>query len=173
MRRACSQPQPLDRQTAIKAIHTLARDLHMNSDTRKSLQQRLVGVDSCAAMTVAQLRTVHACLAVLANDAGLGRQGRFEAARNREKKRPGRDERKPLEQPTKEQLDKIQHLCEHVGLHGVAYIQFCRRTTRSAEARDGHPFPQTRHEANQVIEALKQMEARGWRATGAPVGGTA
>lgn len=164
MRRAFGAAPVLDRGQAIKAIHTLARDLKLDTDTRKSLQQQLVGVESCAAMTVTQLRTVHARLSVLANDAGLGRQGRFEAARKREKKRPGRDERKPLEPPTKEQLDKIQHLCEHVGLHGVAYMQFCRRTTRSAEARDGHPFPQSREEANKVVEALKAMDSRGWKA---------
>ena len=50
---------------------------------------------------------------------------------------------------------------------GLPYQQLCRRTTRSPECRDGHPFPQTRAEANKVIEALKAMEARGWQARGA------
>lgn len=171
MRRAFNQTRPLDRSAAIKAIHTLARDLKLDEDCRKTLQEKLVGVASCKDMTVTQLRAVHARLSVLANDAGLGRQGRVEAALKRaQKKRPGRDERLPEEPPTKEQLDKIQSLAEHVGYVGVAYMQLCRRVTRRADCRDGHPFPQTRGEANKVLECLKAMHARGHHAHAAAGG---
>lgn len=158
---------PATKADLIKAIHAMGRDLKLDDDTRKSLQAQLTGCESCKDMTPAQLRTVYSRLRVLSHDAGLGRRGRFDAARKREaKRRPGRDERLPQEPPTKEQLDKIQHLCEHVGLHmGLPYQQLCRRTTKSPECRDGHPFPQTRAEANKVIEALKAMERRGWTPT--------
>lgn len=171
MRRAFQQHKPLGRGDAIKAIHALARDLKLDEDTRKEMQQKLTGVESCKDMNVTQLRTVAARLSLLANDAGLGRQGRFEAALKREKKakRPGRDERLPEEPPTKEQMEKIRDLAEHVGYVGVAYMQLCRRCTRRPDLRDGHAFPQTRAEANKVMEALKAMHARGYHA---PHGGT-
>jgi hypothetical protein len=168
MRRAVTDHAvPATKADLIKAIHAMGRDLKLDDDTRKTMQAQLTGCESCKNMTLAQLRTVYSRLRVLSHDAGLGRRGRFEAAQRRAGKRAGRDERQPEETPTKEQLDKIQHLCEHVGLHmGLPYQQLCRRTTRIPECRDGHPFPQTRAEANKVIEALKAMEARGWKARG-------
>ena len=45
---------------------------------------------------------------------------------------------------------------------GLARMNFCRRVC-------GEPWPQTRNEANKIIEALKAMRARGWKARGPKV----
>lgn len=148
---------PTDRKKLIAGIHAQASALKLDDDTRRDMQQQLVGVSSTKEMTVPQLSTVWQRLTVLAKDAGLTRN---------KKGRPGRDERQPAEPPTKEQLDKMAHLYEHLGVHGAAAMQLCRRITRSIEKRDGLPWPQTREQANKVIEGLKAMDARGWRARG-------
>ena len=53
----------------------------------------------------------------------------------------------------------IHHLFDDLGIVGVglARMNFCRRVCQK-------PWPQTRAEANQIIEALKAMRARGWTA---------
>lgn len=150
---------PTDRKKLIAGIHAQASALQLDDDTRRDMQQQLVGVASTKNMNVAQLSTVWHRLTVLANDAGLARPKRHTS-------RPGRDERQPAEPPTKEQLDKIAHLYEHLGMQGAAAIQLCRRITRSIEKREGFPWPQSRSQANKVIEGLKAMDARGWRARG-------
>ena len=45
----------------------------------------------------------------------------------------------------------------------MVVLALCRRVTKSEQAPDGHPWPQTRAEANKLIEALKAMRQRGWR----------
>lgn len=152
---------PTDRKKLIAGIHAQASALHLDDDTRRDMQQQLVGVESTKEMSVSQLSTIWHRLTVLAKDAGL--------ARPRRKSRPGRDERQPAEPPTTEQLDKIAHLYEHLGVHGTDAIALCRRMTRAVDKRDGFPWPQTREQANKVIEGLKAMEKRGWRARGAGI----
>lgn len=153
---------PTDRKKLIAGIHAQASALHLDDDTRRDLQQQLVGVASTKDMTVPQLSSVWLRLSVLANDAGLARP-------KRRTSRPGRDERQPAEPPTKEQLEKIDHLYEHLGVRGADAIGLCRRITRSIDKRDGFPWPQTREQANKVIEGLKAMEKRGWHARGAGI----
>lgn len=159
---------PTDRKKLIAGIHAQASALQLDDDTRRDMQQQLVGVASTKDMSMPQLSAIWQRLTGLANDAGLAKP-------KRRTSRPGRDERQPAEPPTTEQLDKIAHLYEHLGVHGAAAIQLCRRMTRSIEKREGFPWPQTREQANKVIEGLKAMEKRGWHARGASVlaeGGT-
>jgi Protein of unknown function (DUF1018) len=147
---------PIDRRGLIAGIHAQAHALHLDDDTRRDMQQKLVGIESTKHMTLAQLTIVWQRLTLLGRDAGLSRPSR---------KRPGRDERQPLEPPTKEQLDKIEHLYEdlHIARRPMIVMALCRRVTKSDVAPDGHPWPQTRDEAGKIIEALKAMVARGWK----------
>lgn len=144
---------PTDRKKLIAGIHAQASALQLDDDTRREMQQQLVGVASTKEMTVPQLSTIWQRLTVLANDAGL--------AKPRKKSRPGRDERQPAEPPTKEQLEKIVNLYADLEVRPSAdMMHLARRIT-------GHPWPQNRDEANKLIEGLKAMRARGWRARGA------
>ncbi len=144
---------PTDRKKLIAGIHAQASALKLDDDTRREMQQQLVGVASTKEMTVPQLSMVWNRLTVLAKDAGL--------ARPQKKGRPGRDERQPAEPPTKEQLEKIEHLYADLDVRPSAdMMNLARRIT-------GHPWPQNREEANKLIEGLKAMRARGWRARGA------
>lgn len=145
---------PSDRRKLIAGIHAQAHALRLDDDTRRELQQKLVGVASSKDMSLSQLTTVWNRLTVLAQDAGLAKPKR---------RRPGRDERQPAEPPTKEQLEKIEHLYDDIGVRPSAdMMALCRRIT-------GHPWPQSRAEANQLTEGLKAMLARGWRARGSAV----
>ncbi len=140
---------PTDRRKLIAGIHAQAHALQLADDVRRDMQQKLVGIESTKDMSLAQLSTVWSRLTALAQDAGLARPKR---------RRPGRDERQPAEPPTGEQIDKIEHLYEdlHVKHRPMVVIGICRRAT-------GHPWPQTREEANKLIEALKDMRRRGWQ----------
>ncbi|MCS6302343.1 MAG: DUF1018 domain-containing protein [Nitrospira sp.] len=139
---------PTDRRKLIAAIHAQATALQLPDDVRREMQTKLVGIETTKDMSLAQLSTVWNRLTVLANDAGLAKP----------KRRRGRDERLPMEPPTREQLDKIDHLYEdlHIKARPMIVITLCRRVT-------GHPWPQTREEANKLTEALKAMVARGWQ----------
>jgi len=145
---------PTERKKLIAGIHAQATALRLDDDTRRDLQQQLVGVASTKDMSLGQLSTIWTRLTGLAQDAGLGR-----AARS--KRRPGRDERRPAELVTEEQAAKIGALFDALSIaaEGQARMNFSRRTC-------GSTWPQTREQANKIIEALKAMQARGWTATG-------
>ncbi|BFU90133.1 MAG: hypothetical protein NTAFB01_13200 [Nitrospira sp.] len=147
---------PTERRKLIAAIHAQATALQLPDDVRREMQTKLVGIESTKDMTLAQLSTVWNRLTSLAHDAGLAR---------RKPRRPGRDERLPAEPPTREQLDLHRHLYEHLHIaqRPMVVMAICRRVTKSDAAPDGHPWPQTREEANKLTEALKAMVARGWR----------
>ena len=147
---------PTDRRKLIAGIHAQAHVLQLDDETRRDMQQKLVGVASSKEMSLAQLSTVWQRLTALAQDAGLASRSTRHASRGR--KRPGRDERQPDELPTAEQSAKIEEL--YVALEikhrPKVVIDLCRRTT-------GHSWPQTRAEANKLIEALKAMVKRHWK----------
>lgn len=141
---------PSDRTGYLRAIHALGRSLRLDDETRRSLQAQLVGVESAKHMTLAQMATIYQRLSALAKDAGLGKP--------KPRTRPGRDERLPQEPPTQEQLDKIEWLYADLHVYPSAdMMALCRRIT-------GHPWPQSREEGSKLIEGLKAMKARGWRA---------
>lgn len=142
---------PTDRKKLIAGIHAQAHALQLDDETRRAMQQKLVGIESTKDMTLAQLSTVWSRLTALARDAGLAKPWT-------RKGRPGRDERQPDELPTPEQSAKIEALYVDLEIkhRPKVVIDLCRRTT-------GHSWPQTRAEANRLIEALKAMVARHWR----------
>ena len=64
---------------------------------------------------------------------------------------------------TVEQSRIIQHLFDDLRIvaEGITRMNFCRRVCKK-------PWPQTRREANKVIEGLKRMRARGWCSRSSP-----
>ena len=65
----------------------------------------------------------------------------------------------PTDPPTDAQQELLRELWTKVGLADPARQQaMCRRQT-------GHPWPQTWREASTLIDTLRKMAARGWRAT--------
>jgi len=76
----------------------------------------------------------------------------------RRSRRQRRDDGLPGELPTSEQMKKIRHLFEDLGWHETE-----RRQGFAKRQCNGHPWPQDRAEANQLIEALKAMVRRGYR----------
>lgn len=149
---------PTDRKKLIAGIHAQAHALELDDETRRDMQRKLVGVESSKDMSLAQLSTVWQRLTTLAQDAGLAKPTR---------RRPGRDERLPAEPPTKEQLEKIECLYDELGVRPSGDMMALARRII------GHPWPQNREEANKLIEGMKAMKARGWRARGADAGGPA
>ncbi len=139
---------PTERGKLIAGIHAQAHALRLTDDMRRDLQLKLVGVESTKDMSLAQLSTVWSRLTALADDAGL----------KKPKRRPGRDERQPNELPTAEQCEKYRALYESLGIaqRPAVVNALCARIT-------GKPWPQTREQANKLIEGLKAMVARGWR----------
>ena len=143
---------PTERGKLIAGIHAQAHALQLDDDTRRDLQQQLVGKASTKDMTQPQLTKVWQRLTSLAKDAGLA--GRAGQAR---RGRPGRDERLPDEPVTPEQLEKIEELFAAIEVQDSALrMQLCRRAC-------GRPWAQTRAEGNKIIECLKSMHRRGWR----------
>lgn len=138
------------------AIHALAAQLGLDDETRWQLQQGLTGVWSCRDMTVPQLRQVAARLRALGAERGLFRT---------ERRRTGRDERRPEELATIEQTRLIEHLFADLELRAVGPLPRGWRTALCKRIC-GHVWPQSRREANAVVEALKAMRDRGWRPVG-------
>lgn len=138
------------------AIHILATSLGLAKDVRQDLQRNLTGYESCADMNLDQLRAVHHRLQSLS-----GILPHAKPYVLKKSSRPGRDERLPEAEITKEQQDKINHLFLDIETQaGKPFrptwrMSFCRRLT-------GSSWPQNRQQANRVIEALKQMRARHW-----------
>ncbi|MGH8136490.1 MAG: phage protein GemA/Gp16 family protein [Steroidobacteraceae bacterium] len=123
----------------------------MTDADRYDLQLKLTGVTSCRDMDLAQLQRV---------DRELRRLLRVLDATPRQARgrRTQRDERRPAEPPTKEQMDLIAHLAQDVRLTLAGYRSLCTRTLH-------HSWPQTREEANKITECLKAMQKRGWHPT--------
>jgi len=142
---------PTDWKRLVQLVHVKAHELALDTDTRRALQAQLVGKASCRDMTVPELQTVYRRLRVLSEEAGLGTR--------RHGRRAQRDERLPQEPITKEQLAKIEHLFDDLNIRSASMMmQLSRRAC-------GHGWAQSRHEGNQVIEMLKALRARGWRAS--------
>lgn len=145
--RAYTAPRP-DRHRLLSAIHANANAMGMSKADRYDLQLELTGITSCSDMDLAQLQKV---------DRELRRLQRI-LPPERSKRRPGRDERQPAEPPTREQMEKIQNLNSVIGLQLEQYRKLCMRILH-------HSWPQTREQANKIIEALKAMQRRGWKPT--------
>lgn len=135
-----------DRRKLIQLIHVKAQEIRLADEARREMQERLVGKQSCSGMTDLELRTVLSTIMTMVTA----------MPPHHFSKRYGRDERKPEESVTKEQLDLIRNLSAVLGLQLEQYRRLCLRIAH-------HSWPQTRAEANKVIEAMKAMQRRGWR----------
>jgi|CXWL01.1.fsa_nt_gi hypothetical protein len=140
----------------IKAIHAMGRELRLDADMRRTMQQQLTGHESCADMPVAGLKQVYRRLWDLRRDQPKPKTPR---------KRSGRDERQPDEPITVEQQLMISHLCDDLEAQAVTPLA---PTWRQALATRtcGTPWPQTRVQGNQLMEALKAMLRRGTKLGG-------
>jgi hypothetical protein len=140
--------RPADRRALLAGIHATAKQLGMADPDRHDLQLKLTGITSCRDMDLAQLQQV---------DRELRRLQRMMPPKG-SKRRTGRDERLPAEPPTLEQFELIQNLNKLLGLS--------LKQSRALGQRILHrAWPQTREEANKIIEGLKAMQRRGWRPT--------
>lgn len=170
--------RPPERRALLAGIHATAKQLGMPDEDRRDFQRHQVGVLSCKDMDLDQLHRIDRELRRLARvlpaasrassrlraEAPSGAQARGASVatdstmqQTQRRKRRGRDERQPDEPPTKEQLQWIEHLYAHLGVRASsAMMGLSRRIT-------GHAWPQTRAEANKLIEGLKAMDKRNWR----------
>jgi hypothetical protein len=159
-------------------IHDVAKRLGMDEPTRRDFQMDLVGENSCRDMTHQQLKKVlwaltHKSGADLRAAAAIRRGGPacppmtpigdvVGKAKEYILRRTGRDERMPDEPVTIEQKRMIDALFQDIEvqnpgrLPGTWRTAFCKRQCRCV-------WPQTRAQANKIIEALKAMRARGWK----------
>lgn len=161
-----ARPMYDQRKWAMGKIHEVAARLGMDDPTRYAFQVDLVGVQSCKDMDVRQLKQV---LYALTHKSGSPLRA---AATSKSKQyvlragaqpcaRTGRDERQPDELATIEQTRMIDALFADIEvqnpgrLPGTWRTAFCKRQVRCV-------WPQTRAQANKIIEALKAMRARGW-----------
>lgn len=159
MLRRLRQRGPTERRGLLAAIHATAKDLGIPEDTRRDMQQNLTGHESCKDMSDAELKKMYGALLVIADGAGLRKIRRVYTLKRDQRGRSGRDERQPAELVTTEQIGLIEQLFDKLAIAGVgrARMNLCKRIC-------GTYWPQTRAQANKVIEGLKAMDRRGWRA---------
>ena len=132
-------------------VHVAKRELALSDAEYRAILMEEGGVSSAALLTPAGVDAVMRRFAAL---------GFTKLARS--KKRPkavlGLG---PTDPPTEAQQELLRELWTKVGLEDPKRQQaMCRRQT-------GHPWPQTWREASTLIDTLRKMAARGWKA-GAP-----
>lgn len=124
-----------------RLLHAAARWLGLDEDTYREILRQEAGVETSLALDQKGLDRV------LRRFEQLGFKPSGRAGRRRHVHFPG-------ELPTPDQLALIEHLYEDLGWWDRRrQIGFNRRAC-------GRPWPQTREEANKVIEGLKAMLAR-------------
>ena len=135
----------------VKAVHVFKGKLEMGEEDYRALLQERWGVRTCKDLSKRQAVRF---LEVLTGRLGL----------RTPRRRTGRDERLPEDLPTLDQGELIGTI--------IARLGFPTRTTPGSLAlcrrMCGQAWPQTRAKANQVIEGLKAMHARGWQASSSP-----
>lgn len=166
-----ARPMYDQRKWAMGKIHEVADRLKIDDASRRSWQRDLVGVESCKDMDVAQLKKVLWALThktkadkPARTTTGLTPIGSLvESATGKlYRLRSGRDERMPDEPITIEQQRMLEHLFLDIEtlnpgrLERTWRSEFCKRQCRRV-------WPQSRAQANKIIEALKSMRDRGWR----------
>lgn len=131
----------------LKAIHVFKRKHGLSDENYRAFLQSRCNVNSAKHLTRQQATSLLRY---------------WNGQSDRPKQRSGRDERLPNELVTEEMSTKIQQLLVSLGFD---------EDTGKLEARGlikkqcGQPWPQTRAQANKVIEGLKAMDRHGWRAT--------
>lgn len=181
-RRPGEKPAYNKRHWLMGKIHDLAKRLGMPDPDRRDFMMQLVGENSCRDMNERQLMKV---LQALQSDEGRAVSAAVsrpmtpigDAVKTYMLKRPvgsgggpagrapsrsGRDERQPDEIVTIEQTQMIEHLFTDIETMNPGRLA---RTWRSAfcKRQCGRVWPQTRAQANRVIEGLKSMRSRGWK----------
>jgi hypothetical protein len=151
-------------------IHDVAKRLGMPEQDRRDFMMDLVGENSCRDMTHPQLKKVLWALTHKTDRSPSHRPVTAmtpigEVVRKTTDyilKRSGRDERLPDEISTIEQTRMIEHLFADIETMNPDRLPrtwrtgFCKRQC-------GRVWPQTRAQANKIIEALKSMRDRGWK----------
>jgi hypothetical protein len=148
-------------------IHDVAKRLGMPEQDRRDFMMDLVGENSCRDMTHPQLKKVLWALTHKTDRSPSHRPVTAmtpigEVVRKTTDyilKRSGRDERLPLAISSIEQGKMIEALfadlelgaCPPKGWRSALSMRVCKR-----------PWPQTRSEANRLIECLKNMRSRNW-----------
>jgi hypothetical protein len=181
-----ARPAYDQRKWLLGKIHDVAKRLGMDEQTRRDFMMELVGENSCRDMTHLQLKKVLWALThktprspdrptggamtpigdvvrkttdYILKKSAVGSGG---GPAGRAPSRSGRDERLPDEISTIEQTQMIEHLFADIELMNPGRLPrtwrtgFCKRQC-------GRVWPQTRAQANKIIEALKSMRDRGWK----------
>jgi hypothetical protein len=166
-------------------IHDVAKRLGMPEQDRRDFMMDLVGENSCRDMTHPQLKKVlwalthktdrspsHRPVTAMTPIGDVVRKttdyilkksavGSGGGPAGRAPSRSGRDERLPDEISTIEQTRMIEHLFADIETMNPGRLArtwrtgFCKRQC-------GRVWPQTRAQANKIIEALKSMRDRHW-----------
>lgn len=123
-------------------LHVAKQELGLDDDLYRLILEQEANVSSSKDLTKEGFEKV------LKRFRKLG----FRRRRKPEERRPRADEL-----PGTRQLKMIEHLYEDLGWReGSRRIGFQKKVI-------GRPWPQTRAEANKIIEALKSMVARGYK----------
>lgn len=150
-----ARPMYDQRKWMLAKIHEVAARLKIDDASRRAWQLEFIGVESCKDMDNLQLKKV---MNALTHHTKAGKPPR------KDKEyvlRSGRDERLPDEPVTVEQKRMIDALFADVEAQNPGRLDrdwrtaFCKRQVRCV-------WPQTRSQANKIIEALKAMRLRGW-----------
>ncbi|MBE3574560.1 MAG: regulatory protein GemA [Firmicutes bacterium] len=130
-------------------LHIAKTRLGLDDDLYRAILEQEAGVRSSKDLGPEGLDRVLKRLAAL----GFEARPHEPTLRTRSARRPG-------ELPSAAQMKYIEHLYENLGWYeSRRRVGFNRRVV-------GHPWPQTREEANKVTEALKAMIARGYSRPG-------
>jgi len=131
-------------------VHVAKKDLGLDDEAYRDILHVEAGVTSARDLTPSGLERV------LARFREMGWPGPGRRTGGWRRSRP-RALKEPFELPTPGQQGLIGHLWEDLGWPpGERRIAFARRVC------DGMAWPQTREQANRLIEALKAMVRRGY-----------
>ena len=171
-----ARPMYDQRKWLLGKIHDVAKRLGMDDPTRRDFQMDLVGENSCKDMTHQQLKKVlwaltHKSGAEIRAASGAASKGLtpigslVEGAMGKayvlHSKRTGRDERLPDEVVTVEQKRMIDALFADIEVQNSGRLPADWRTEFS-KRQCRRVWPQSRADANKIVEALKKMRDRGW-----------
>lgn len=125
-------------------LHVAKADLGLEDDTYRDILRSIAGVESSKDMTPIDFERVMARMKELG----------FKGQRPHRPAKIRAASRDPLALPSPAQLHRLNTLFEELGWYqNERRVAFCKRMLRK-------PWPQTRQEANKIIEALKAMAAR-------------
>ena len=122
-------------------IHIAKQHLKLADDLYRDILYSLFKVESCVDLNTRQADEL---------------LKHFKSLGWKQKRNKRRRVHAPLELPTPDQLRHLKYLYEDLGWTDP------RRQMGFNERMCGKPWPQTRAEANRIIEAIKKMKSRGY-----------